>query len=103
MSPSPAPVQLHPLAAHGQSAYTEAHCQSRSAALRPGQLVLLKAGLFGMRLGDTFVEFTCPEVSVDLREADGCYLTEIPVEHNETLFVNMVSRVLQAGGTLGGH
>ena len=56
-----------------------------------------------MRLGDTFVEFTGPEVSVDLREADGCYLTEIPVEHNETLFVNMVSRVLQAGGTLGGH
>ena len=60
--------QLHCLAIHGQSAYTEAHCQSQSAALLPGQLVPLEASRFGKRLGDTYVEYTCPEVSVDLRE-----------------------------------
>ena len=49
---------------------------------------------FGKRLGDTFVEFKCPEVSVDIREAESCYLTEIPVEHEETPFVDVVSRVL---------
>ena len=45
------------------------------------------------------MEFMCPEVSVDLCKAESCYLTEIPVEHDETPFVNMVSRVRQAGGT----
>ena len=44
------------------------------------------------------MEFKCPEVSVEIREAESCYLTEIPVEHEETPFVDMVSRVLQAGG-----
>ena len=91
--------QLHRLAVHGQSAYDEAHCHSQAADLRPSQLVPLGVGHFGKRLGDTFVEFKCPEVSVEIREANSCYLTEIPVEHEETPFVDVVSRVLQAGGT----
>ena len=36
---------------------------------------------------------------MELREAESCYLTEIPVEHEQTPFVDVVSRVLQAGGT----
>ncbi len=91
--------QLHRLAVHGQAAYDDAHCHREAAGLRPGQLVPLGPGRFGRRLGDTFVEFRCPEVSVELREAESCYLTEIPVEHKQTPFVDVVSRVLQAGGT----
>ena len=45
------------------------------------------------------MEFKCPEVSVDLHKAESCYLTKIPAEHDKTPFVDVVSRVLQAGGT----
>ena len=91
--------QLHCLAIHGQLAYDEAHCHSQAAGLRPGQVVPLGTVHFGKRFGDTFVEFQCPEVSVEICEADSCYLTKIPVKHDETPFVDVVSRVLQVGGT----
>ena len=78
--------QLYRLTVHGQSAYDEAHCHRQAAGLRPGQLVPLGTGHFEKRLGDTFVEFKCPEVSVEIREAESCYLTEIPVSHKETPF-----------------
>lgn len=91
--------QLHRLAAHSRDLHSEARFIGQATTLWPGQVIPLLKGRFGKRLGDTFVKFTCKPVLVELREAEGCYLQEVPVVHDSTPFMDLVTRVLQAGGT----
>ena len=91
--------QLHRFAAHSHDSHSQTQCTGQAPTLRPGQVIPMEEGRFGKQLRDTFVEVTCKPVIIDLWEAEGCYLQEIPVVHDSTPFVDLGSQVLQAGGT----
>ena len=73
-------------------------CRAHSSAPRSGEIISVAPGHFLQRQGDVIYDFTCPNITVDVREDDLCY-REIPVSHNTLPYADPVTRILRARGT----
>ena len=91
--------ELNQLASNDVQTYTNLKWEDRANNETPGSLLSLGHGKFARRMGDTHVEFDCPAIEVNLREAKHCYKAEIPIQNNSYLYVTIASRVLTTVGT----
>ena len=85
--------ELDQLASNDVQTYTNLKCEDRANNEKPGALLSLGHGKFARRMGDTHIEFDCPAIEVNLREADHCYTAEIPIQDKRYPYVTISSRV----------
>ncbi|MGB2183805.1 MAG: hypothetical protein ACPH5H_07980, partial [Candidatus Poseidoniaceae archaeon] len=78
---------------------SEEVCLSKHVESKMGKIQRLGGDLFGQRNGDSWIEFHCQKVVVELREDAHCYQSEAPVVHPEFPFLDLVTRTLQTTGS----
>ena len=91
--------QLEIGAENTKAGITREICLSQHVEDKMGKVQRLDHNKFGQRWGDVWREFSCREVTVELREDTHCYQSEAPVKHPELPFLDLVTRTLQTTGS----